>query len=160
MRLQLLPVYSQLADETAVLAALRGRSLPDGMRLRQHQVETLAAVEDPDVDTVIAVAMTGDGKSLAAYLRPLIGSSGGGPNEDRMESLLAMYPTNALIDDQCRQIAGYQERLKRHSLCRRSVARNSLNWLLVEDARPSYSTNCNHNRKSSLSRTLISSMRL
>ena len=69
--------------------------------LSEHQALTLRHLRDPDVDIVFNTAMTGDGKSLAAYLPVLKAQSGDG-------SALAMYPTNALIQDQLRQVKNYQ----------------------------------------------------
>ncbi len=85
------PVYSRKAEATPI------ENSPEGLELRQHQIETYEAINDPGVDVVFNVAMTGDGKSLAAYLPAL--------TEDR--PILAMYPTNELIKDQERQVQGY-----------------------------------------------------
>ena len=62
------PVYSCPADEIP-----DGIKVPQGWRLSWHQVETWKALNDPDVDVIFNTAMTGDGKSLAAYLRTLQG---------------------------------------------------------------------------------------
>lgn len=76
--------------------------LPERYRaLSEHQALTLKCLRDPDVDIVFNTAMTGDGKSLAAYLPILRANTGDG-------SVLAMYPTNALIQDQLRQVHNYQ----------------------------------------------------
>ena len=46
-----------------------GVVLPDGWTsLAWHQVETFNALSDPEIDVVFNTAMTGDGKSLTAYL--------------------------------------------------------------------------------------------
>ncbi len=71
------------------------------MRLQQHQVETLDAVRDPDVDVVINVAMTGDGKSIAGYL----------PSIREQQRAVVMYPTNELIRDQYGALLRYQQDL-------------------------------------------------
>lgn len=64
--------------------------LPAGWRLSQHQVDTYAALTQPDgPDVVFNTAMTGDGKSLAGQLPSLV--------EGWQRPLFAMYPTNELI---------------------------------------------------------------
>jgi len=87
------PVYSQTVPTPD------GVTLPDGWSLSWHQAETLKALRDPDVDVVFNTAMTGDGKSLAAYLRAMTGKY----------YTLAMYPTNELARDQERQVKDYKE---------------------------------------------------
>jgi len=67
----------------------------------KHQVETWEAFNNPDVDVVINTAMTGDGKSLAAYL----------PAFRNDKSVIAMYPTNELISDQHNALPSYEQRL-------------------------------------------------
>src|SRR6266851_7040554 len=58
LHLHIHPVYSEL-----------NRDLKIGdMQLLKHQVETLEAFHDPNIDVIFNTAMTGDGKSLAAYL--------------------------------------------------------------------------------------------
>lgn len=59
MQITTLPVYSKLADETAIPLEIAQR-LPKGWRLSQHQLETFRALIDPNVDVVIntAVAQT------------------------------------------------------------------------------------------------------
>jgi len=95
MQITTLPVYSRLADQAEVEAAF-GRALP--VQLSQHQLETYRALRDPTVDVVINTAMTGDGKSLAAYLPTLLHPERGA---------FGMYPTNELALDQSRQFASY-----------------------------------------------------
>ncbi len=68
--------------------------LPDGWKLAWHQFETWKALQDPNVDVVFNTAMTGDGKSLAAYLAAMTGKN----------YTMAMYPTNELARDQERQV--------------------------------------------------------
>lgn len=86
--LRILPVYSQYhADEHI-----------GSTRLLKHQVETSRAFHDPQVDVVFNTAMTGDGKSLAAYL----------PAFQEEQYVIAMYPTNELVQDQFRALEGYQ----------------------------------------------------
>ncbi len=93
-------VYSKPA-EPDLLQALE-LSLPEQYTtLSEHQALTIQHLRDPDVDIVFNTAMTGDGKSLAAYLPILRANAGDG-------SALAMYPTNALIQDQLRQVDNYQ----------------------------------------------------
>lgn len=97
MQITTLPVYSKLAAPEAVQAAF-GRTLP--VDLSQHQLETYAALNSADVDVVINTAMTGDGKSLAAYLPTLL---------DPGRSAFGMYPTNELALDQRRQFRNYNQ---------------------------------------------------
>lgn len=96
MRITTLPVYSKLADDADVRAVFRERALP--VRLSQHQLETYQALINPDVDVVINTAMTGDGKSLAAYLPTLMLSD---------HHAFGMYPTIELSRDQERQFSNY-----------------------------------------------------
>ena len=96
------PVYSQPAT-TEMLAQLQ-LTLPTAYTtLSQHQAETLQAMQDPDIEVIFNTAMTGDGKSLAAYLPMLTAEKDG--------SALAMYPTKALIEDQLKQAKRYQQAL-------------------------------------------------
>ena len=89
--IHLKPVYSQTVPTPD------GVKLPDGWCLSWHQLETLKALRDPSVDVVFNTAMTGDGKSLAAYLEVLQGEF----------SAIGLYPTNELARDQEKQIQGY-----------------------------------------------------
>lgn len=91
MQLKVSPVYSRIAHSGEIA------DLPGGLLLREHQVKTYQAIQNPEVDVVFNTAMTGDGKSLAAYLPALIDN----------RPVLAMYPTNALIQDQEEQIKSY-----------------------------------------------------
>lgn len=97
MKITTLPVYSKLADEADIPADVRAK-LPVGWRLSQHQAETYKALTSGDYDVVFNTAMTGDGKSLAAYLHAL--------QDDA--HVIAMYPTNELIRDQDSRIGEYQ----------------------------------------------------
>ncbi len=72
-----------------------------GVKLHTHQVETLEAFRDPNVDVIFNTAMTGDGKSLAAYL----------PAFQEQRNVIAMYPTNELIRDQHQALPTYEQRL-------------------------------------------------
>jgi CRISPR-associated endonuclease/helicase Cas3 len=71
-------------------------------RLLKHQVATWKAINDPDIDVIFNTAMTGDGKSLAAYLPAFL---------EEHQHIIAMYPTNELILDQHASLAKYQELL-------------------------------------------------
>lgn len=98
MKIKTLPVYSKLADEKEVQSLGLWEKLPikpDGSRwqLSQHQVETYRALTEGDADVIFNTAMTGDGKSLAGQLPAL--AQGG-----LTYPVLAMYPTNELIEDQ------------------------------------------------------------
>ncbi|MFM6371017.1 MAG: type I-D CRISPR-associated helicase Cas3', partial [Dolichospermum sp.] len=90
--IKLKPVYSQTVPKPD------GVKLPDGWCLSWHQLETLKALQDPNIDVVFNTAMTGDGKSLAAYLQAMTNNI----------STLAMYPTNELARDQEKQVQGYK----------------------------------------------------
>ena len=89
--IKVLPVYSRLSQSDPIA------DIPTGLSLREHQVKTYNAIRDPDIDVVFNTAMTGDGKSLAAYLPVLLDN----------RRVLAMYPTNELIRDQREQIKTY-----------------------------------------------------
>jgi CRISPR-associated endonuclease/helicase Cas3 len=91
------PVYSCPAAEVP-----QDVVLPDGWTLSWHQAETLKALRDPNVDVVFNTAMTGDGKSLAAYLDVLQGDC----------FAIALYPTNALARDQEIQVHDYISQFK------------------------------------------------
>jgi CRISPR-associated endonuclease/helicase Cas3 len=89
------PVYSQ------TVVTPEGVSLPTGWSLSWHQAETLKALRDPEIDVVFNTAMTGDGKSLAAYLHVM---QGDGINA------IGLYPTNELARDQEMQVEDYIKR--------------------------------------------------
>ena len=95
--IKVLPVYSRLSQAKPI------PEVPTEISLREHQVETYNAICDPDVDIVFNTAMTGDGKSLAAYLPALLDN----------QRILAMYPTNELIRDQREQISSYCAQFRR-----------------------------------------------
>ena len=86
-------VYSETVETP------KGIEIPNGWRLAWHQLETFKALQDPDIDVVFNTAMTGDGKSLAAYLGVLQGNT----------EAIALYPTNELARDQENQIRKYVE---------------------------------------------------
>ncbi|MDJ1182042.1 type I-D CRISPR-associated helicase Cas3' [Roseofilum casamattae] len=85
-------VYSCPATES--IAKIK---LPEGWRLSWHQLETWKALQNPEIDVVFNTAMTGDGKSLAAYLSSL----------QSKEYCIALYPTNELARDQEQQVRDY-----------------------------------------------------
>ncbi len=96
--IKLKPVYSRPAPELP-----KGIKLPeDWSSLSWHQVETFKALSDPNLDIIFNTAMTGDGKSLAAYLMAMTG----------LNSTLAMYPTNELARDQERQVQDYKKKFQ------------------------------------------------
>ena len=97
MQITTLPVYSKLADPDVVRSTFGNRTLP--VQLSQHQLETYRALMRDDIDVVINTAMTGDGKSLAAYLPALLDSERG---------TFGMYPTNELARDQRKQFVDYR----------------------------------------------------
>lgn len=83
------PVYSCPATKLTA-----GVKLPPGWTLAWHQAATLEAVRDPNIDVIINIALTGDGKSLSAYLDSLQGQT----------RSLGLYPTNELARDQEGQV--------------------------------------------------------
>lgn len=91
------PVYSAPAEQVP-----DGVQLPDDWSLSWHQLETLKALRDPNIDVVFNSAMTGDGKSLAAFLEVLQGDF----------TAIALYPTNALASDQETQIRDYIQKFQ------------------------------------------------
>ena len=101
IKISVKPVYSR--KTTSVLF----KNGPENLELRKHQVETYEAIHAPDVDVIFNSAMTGDGKSLAAYFPALTQGT----------SILAMYPTNELIEDQNRQVRGYCEWFEHSIAC-------------------------------------------
>ncbi|MFP4133792.1 MAG: type I-D CRISPR-associated helicase Cas3' [Halothece sp.] len=86
------PIYSSPVTETPNTV-----KLPQNWNLVWHQLETLIALRNPKIDVVINTAMTGDGKSLAAFLSTL---------QDE-KNVIALYPTNELARDQETQIQNY-----------------------------------------------------
>src|SRR5207248_1129281 len=88
------PVYSEeLLDPNYQIGSVR---------LLKHQVATYEAFKDPDIDVIFNTAMTGDGKSLAGYL----------PAYQNRKSIIAMYPTNELIQDQYGSLQRYERGLE------------------------------------------------
>jgi CRISPR-associated endonuclease/helicase Cas3 len=73
---------------------------PDWSSLSWHQAATFEALQDSSVDVVFNTAVTGDGKSLAAYL----------PAMTSRTYTFAAYPTNELARDQERQVRGYKDK--------------------------------------------------
>ena len=95
-RITLKPVYSQTVPTP------EGVRLPDGLSLVWHQAETLKALQNPNIDVVIDTAMTGDGKTLVAYLQSLQGETPEG-----FCYAIGLYPTNELARDQEAQVKRY-----------------------------------------------------
>jgi len=92
-KVTLKPVYSCPAPELP-----EGIKLPAGWSsLAWHQVETFKALNNPDIDVIFNTAMTGDGKSLAAFLKTLA----------EYYCAIALYPTNELARDQETQTRDY-----------------------------------------------------
>ena len=89
--LRILPVYSELHPNLKI----------GDVQLHTHQVETLEAFHNPEIDVIFNTAMTGDGKSLAAYL----------PTFQDHKHVIALYPTNELIRDQHQSLPRYEQRL-------------------------------------------------
>jgi CRISPR-associated endonuclease/helicase Cas3 len=88
-------VYSRLAPSDTADSFINNR------RLSQHQARTYQLLKDPSLDVIFNTALTGDGKSLAAYLPAL--------RDNRCT--MGLYPTNELSRDQEGQIHGYVEQL-------------------------------------------------
>lgn len=95
---QLTSVFSEPAASVP-----NGVSLPKDWSLMWHQAATFEALQDPSVDVVVNTAMTGDGKSLAAYLGIFCDRGAFG-----LEGAIGLYPTNELARDQERQIESYK----------------------------------------------------
>lgn len=91
------PVYSEPAGSLPANV-----SLPSDWSLMWHQAETLQALRDPNLEVIVNTAMTGDGKSFAAYSGVLF---------DRSYAL-GLYPTNELARDQTQQLADYVQRFQ------------------------------------------------
>jgi CRISPR-associated endonuclease/helicase Cas3 len=92
------PVFSAPAKDLPA-----GLKLPEDWLLSWHQAETFQALRDSNVDVVINTAMTGDGKSLAAFLETMQGDGC---------YAIGLYPTNELGRDQARQVQSYVELFK------------------------------------------------
>src|SRR5690242_16291832 len=107
MWINLLPVYSKPAKLNDVPKKV-ALSLPHNMRLSQHQIDTYQALKGSEFDVVINTAMTGDGKSLAAYLPTLV---------DSRRHAFGMYPTIELSRDQQRQFEHYALNFRRTIKC-------------------------------------------
>jgi CRISPR-associated endonuclease/helicase Cas3 len=95
-KITLKPVYSQTVPTPD------GVQIPKDWSLSWHQVATLEALRNPNIDVVFNTAMTGDGKSLAGYLDIL----------QRHSPVLGLYPTNELARDQEKQIRGYIDKFQ------------------------------------------------
>ncbi|MDV3000653.1 MAG: hypothetical protein N5P05_002259 [Chroococcopsis gigantea SAG 12.99] len=74
-------------------------TLPQDWRLSWHQLETWKAINDLSIDVIFNTALTGDGKSLGAYLKSLL----------TYYQVMGLYPTNELARDQQSQIQDYIE---------------------------------------------------
>lgn len=92
-KITLKPIYSE------TIPTPNGVKLPKNWSLSWHQAATLEALRTADIDVVFNTAMTGDGKSLAAYLEVLQGEL----------CAIGLYPTNELARDQEIQIRSYVE---------------------------------------------------
>lgn len=94
-RVILKSVYSRLAPDGATSSFINQR------RLSQHQARTYQLLKEPALDVVFNTALTGDGKSLAAYLPAL--------RDNRFT--MGLYPTNELSRDQESQVDNYVSQL-------------------------------------------------
>lgn len=99
--ISLKPVYSRPAEVLPEGVTLP----PDWTSLSWHQAATLQALREPQIDVVFNTAMTGDGKSLAAYLAAMTSRT----------YTLATYPTNELARDQEKQVRGYKDKFQPHN---------------------------------------------
>ncbi|WP_096626542.1 type I-D CRISPR-associated helicase Cas3' [Calothrix sp. NIES-3974] len=97
-RIYLQPVFSQ------TIPTPNGVKIPNGWSLSWHQGETYKALQDPQVEVIFNTAMTGDGKSLAAFL----------PSMNQRMYTLGMYPTNELVRDQEKQVQAYKAQFQPH----------------------------------------------
>ncbi len=91
-RIYLQPVFSQ------TIPTPDGVKIPNSWSLSWHQGETYKALQDPQVEVIFNTAITGDGKSLAAFL----------PSMNQRMYTLGMYPTNELVRDQEKQVQAYK----------------------------------------------------
>ncbi|RTH98280.1 type I-D CRISPR-associated helicase Cas3' [Thermus scotoductus] len=99
MRLRLLSTWSAYAKEPGPLPDL-------DLRLVEHQQKVWEALTRPQGPTVVFdIAMTGDGKTLAALL-PLV-------QTNELGKGVFAYPTNELIRDQTGQVHRWLRTLKR-----------------------------------------------
>lgn len=90
------PVYSKVA--TTIPPNIQMRQ-PKEWQLSAHQIATYDALTSNQYDVVINTAMTGDGKSLAAFMPALVNN----------QPLLTLYPTNELSRDQEMQMPTMQK---------------------------------------------------
>jgi CRISPR-associated endonuclease/helicase Cas3 len=100
------PIYSKLADTDKTPQEIQ-RRLPLGWQLSEHQLRTFEAILDSSVEVIFNTAITGDGKSLAAYLPVLCKDYHG----------FGMYPTIELLRDQSRQFERYGHSFQRQNIC-------------------------------------------
>lgn len=94
-RVMLKAVFSKLAPKDGK------DSYINNCRLSLHQARTYQLLNDQALDVIFNTALTGDGKSLAAYL----------PALRHNRHTLGLYPTNELSRDQERQVDDYVARL-------------------------------------------------
>lgn len=106
VQIQILPVYSRIANSTDVPSHV-AKQLPPGWQLSEHQIRTYNALLRGDTEVVFNTAMTGDGKSLAAYLPALIDGY----------HAFGMYPTIELSRDQERQFEKYCRQFRCRLTC-------------------------------------------
>jgi CRISPR-associated endonuclease/helicase Cas3 len=97
------PIYSCPAAEIP-----ENLKLPKDWTLSWHQLETWKAINNPEIDVIINSSVTGDGKSLSAYLNSLQGET----SEGLIRFVMGLYPTNELARDQEIQIQKYIEQFK------------------------------------------------
>lgn len=75
-----------------------------GVQPYEHQVQTFHILADPEVEVIFNGALTGGGKSLAAFSRVLLSQP--------PIPTLALYPTNELGRDQESQLSNYVKQLR------------------------------------------------
>ena len=101
-------VYSRLAPSGSANSFISNR------RLSQHQAQTYKLLKDRNLDVIFCTALTGDGKSLSAYLAALRDNC----------CTMGLYPTNELSRDQESQIENYVAQLsltqQKQRVCRLS----------------------------------------
>ncbi len=106
MWIKTLPVYSKLVDGAKVPPKI-AEKLPKDWQLSEYQVKTYRALTQDDAIVIFNIAMTGDGKSLAAYLPTLVDD----------HHAFGMYPTIELSRDQARQFEGYCRDFRCQAAC-------------------------------------------
>ena len=92
----------QPAYSCPIFTTLEWLKLPQNLSLYWHQLETLKAIRDPDIDIILNYGVPNSGKSLAAYLNTLQGGN----------SALGLYPNQKSVKEQEKRIDKYLKQFK------------------------------------------------